>query len=771
MVGYTSAAGKTDMKQLRSYQSLSFKALMGLTIAALWLMLGIYFIMAFNGKPFIAEESRRLVEQAGNTAVAEIHAYINSIEALTATLATTVEHLPKSVDTMMNTIPALLDFHGDQSIAGGGVWPEPYAFNAKQERRSFFWGRDSDGTLKYYDDYNQSKTGYHHEEWYVPSRYTQPGKCFWSRSYMDPYSMQPMVTCTVSTYVEKKFTGTVTVDVKLEGLHAMVNNLQSLTGGYVFIVDRNNKFITFPEPKLVRTTNIGSKEFITVHEFVERRPEFANIATDLTAFNQEILDIAKQVGYDTKIATAIAAQSHQIEADEANLIAAMLTTDGHVHGHQTYLHATHTFDNDYRLQRPVTTFYFHVPNTFWKLIIVKPTQEIGMVANQVTSWLILYLSLMILLVLVGAYFLLQSRLIWPLLQTTDAMAKADDLVAEKAFNRLPSCQATYRGHDEIGVLARIFNKLSAQVVSQHQALKAVNNALEDKVKERTAQLEHANEEISALNSRLKAENLRMGTELEVAKHLQQMVLPRPEEFKQIPDLDIAGFMQPADEVGGDYYDILHHEGRIKIGIGDVTGHGLESGVLMLMVQTAVRTLLANNVTEPQTFLRILNKVIYANVKRMDCDKNLTLSLLDYDRGRLMISGQHEEILVIRQNGEIERLDTINLGFMLGLQEDITRWVNQHEIQLHPGEGIVLYTDGITEAMDYDGECFGVERLCEAVRVHWQASAHDIQNAVINTLRAHIGTNKPLDDITLVVIKQKVPESAKAKIDDMVKVAA
>lgn len=114
------------------------------------------------------------------------------------------------------------------------------------------------------------------------------------------------------------------------------------------------------------------------------------------------------------------------------------------------------------------------------------------------------------------------------------------------------------------------------------------------IQERTQQLAKANRQITALNRQLQAENLRMSAELDVARQIQQMILPKPEELEAVPQLDIAGFMEPAAEVGGDYYDVLynvlHEEGVVTIGIGDVTGHGLESGILMLMTQTAVRTL-------------------------------------------------------------------------------------------------------------------------------------------------------------------------------------
>jgi len=250
----------------------------------------------------------------------------------------------------------------------------------------------------------------------------------------------------------------------------------------------------------------------------------------------------------------------------------------------------------------------------------------------------------------------------------------------------------------------------------------------------------------------------MQAELDVARRLQQMVLPTTEELERIEGLDIAGFMEPADEVGGDYYDVLEHDGRIKIGIGDVTGHGLESGVLMLMVQMAVRTLLVSKVSPPETFLNILNRAVYENLQRMNLDKNLTLSLLDYQNGHLRVTGQHEEVLLVRKDGQIERIDTFELGFSVGVIDDITKFASQIEIELQPGEGIVLYTEGITEARNPEKELYELDRLCEVVSRHWHLSAAEIQQAVIADVRQYIGTQKVYDDITLLVLKQRIDGS-------------
>lgn len=273
------------------------------------------------------------------------------------------------------------------------------------------------------------------------------------------------------------------------------------------------------------------------------------------------------------------------------------------------------------------------------------------------------------------------------------------------------------------------------------------------VEERTRQLAQANAEILELNQRLKAENLRMGAELDVTRRLQQMFLPRPEDLQQIAELDIAAFMEPALEVGGDYYDVMQHAGKIKIGIGDVTGHGLESGVVMLMAQTAIRTLITNGETDLTKILNTVNQVIYNNTHRMRSRKNMTLALLEYEAGMLRLSGQHEELIILRGNGQIQSIDTLDLGFPLGLEADITPFILEMNVPLFPGDTAILYTDGITEAMNSENEQYGLERLYQVLKQYGQYSANEICQAIIQDVRQHINGHKVFDDLTLVVLKQ------------------
>ena len=267
-------------------------------------------------------------------------------------------------------------------------------------------------------------------------------------------------------------------------------------------------------------------------------------------------------------------------------------------------------------------------------------------------------------------------------------------------------------------------------------------------------IERSNRKLSRVNRRLDTENKRLGAELEVTRKLQKMLLPTEHELTQVEDLDLACFMEPADEVGGDYYDVLQHNGRVLIGIGDVTGHGLHSGVVMLMVQMGVRTLLASNETDPTQFLSVLNKAIYSNVTRMDADKSLTLTLLNYYDGEIRVSGQHEEIIVVRDGGIIERLDTIDLGFPIGLDDEIVDFIGEARVNIETGDGIVLYTDGITEAENISGELYEMERLCQVISREWAKPAETIKQAIVDDVYGFIGEQQVFDDITLVVIKKK-----------------
>lgn len=520
----------------------------------------------------------------------------------------------------------------------------------------------------------------------------QVGKSNWSEIFSFFGQTWLSITQSKPLFKNGKLLGVVAIDFTLTDISRFLHELSLSPRGQTFIMERDGKLIaTSTQEKLYSLSLIDKK--------VQR----------LTAHASQSPQIRQTVQFIQQNLPHIFQIQHAIQFD-------------------------YWLENE---RQWVKILPFSNDNLDWLIVVVVPEHDFTGEIDKNTRLTILSASVALL------SSLLLSLLIshW-VIRPISHLNQAAHHLAQRTWTQLPVERT-----DELGELAHSFNRMAKQ-------LQELFEHLEAKVQERTHELAQANEEICTLNEYLREENRRMGMELEFTRKLQQMVLPRAEELAQIKPLDIAGFMEPAAEVGGDYYDVLQHEGRIKIGIGDVTGHGLESGVLMLMVQTAVRTLLSSQITDPKDFLNILNHALYHNLQRIQSDKNLTLLLLDYDNGKLRFSGQHEEILYINQFGKVERIDTFHLGFMVGMEPDIAQFVAQYEMNLTQGEGIVLYTDGITEAMNEARQFYGLERLCDMVSQHWSLSALEIQQAVIQDLRHHLGKRKLQDDVTLLVIKQR-----------------
>ncbi len=383
------------------------------------------------------------------------------------------------------------------------------------------------------------------------------------------------------------------------------------------------------------------------------------------------------------------------------------------------------------------------------LVLVVPEREIDASLyaaqakiSEATNRIVLYqiLAIAMSLAIVTIAVLAASKRI-----TSGISALAD--AARRIQTKDYSVRVAIASRDEVGEAGEAFNRM-AEEISFH------TENLEQLVEERTAQIEDAKEEISTLNAQLQRENRRLGTELAVAERIQLMVLPLHQELDEVQALEIAAYMRPAEEVGGDYYDVLKSGHRLKIGIGDVAGHGLESGVLMLMVQSVARALQEAGNADAVKFLTDLNSALFKNIVRTKIDKHLTLAFLDYDGKEMILSGQHEEVIVIRTNGEIERIDTMDLGIPIGLQADISEFIKTRRIAFEKGDLILLHTDGVTEAENDAGELFGIERLChEALRVK-NESADKVVSGIVAALMHFIGSHKIHDDITLLAVRHR-----------------
>jgi serine phosphatase RsbU (regulator of sigma subunit)/predicted enzyme related to lactoylglutathione lyase len=242
------------------------------------------------------------------------------------------------------------------------------------------------------------------------------------------------------------------------------------------------------------------------------------------------------------------------------------------------------------------------------------------------------------------------------------------------------------------------------------------------------------------------EERRTAQELEIAKQVQARLFPQT--LPPLKSLDYAGICVQAREVGGDYYDFLSlGPQRLGLVIGDISGKGIAAALLMANLQANLRSQFVTAWEQPSRFLQSVNELFYQNT--ID-SAYATLFFAEYDdqmrRLRYANCG-HYSALLLRSNGPVEHLNSTTT--VLGLFENWECTIE--ECELHFGDVLALYTDGVTESFDKRGEEFGEDRLVDALRRHSTFPSQQIVTSVIDEIRK-FSPHEQHDDITLMVAK-------------------
>lgn len=236
-------------------------------------------------------------------------------------------------------------------------------------------------------------------------------------------------------------------------------------------------------------------------------------------------------------------------------------------------------------------------------------------------------------------------------------------------------------------------------------------------------------------------------EMRLARKIQTALLP-PEP--KLEGFEVAATMLPADEVGGDYYDIFHIGGHDWVLIGDVSGHGVPSGLVMMMCQTAARTAATiEPELMPDTLLSAVNEPLTDNIERLGDGRYMTcMAFRSEGDGRLLYAGMHQDLLVYRAGRrDVERIETE--GMWLGLRKAIAPLQTSREMTLAPGDALLLYTDGLTEARR-NGNLLDLDALQATLSRHGHLGAEQILFEILESLEDATVD----DDVAVVVLKRK-----------------
>jgi serine phosphatase RsbU (regulator of sigma subunit) len=241
------------------------------------------------------------------------------------------------------------------------------------------------------------------------------------------------------------------------------------------------------------------------------------------------------------------------------------------------------------------------------------------------------------------------------------------------------------------------------------------------------------------------EKRHMEEDMRMAAEIQNGLLPR--EAPLVPGWDLAGCNRPCRTVGGDYYDFAVEDGRLLLALGDVSGKGTGAALLMTVLRAAVR----GHWTEPSLADAVarINRTVCQNVPS---SKYVTFFLagLDPASGRLdFVNAGHNPPILVRKDGSVETLS--DGGLVLGLFENIV--YDGGRVEMRPGDTLVVYSDGVTETWDPDGEEFGEEGLLPFVVRSRALGAEALQNAILREIEGFEAGARATDDRTIVVLKR------------------
>ena len=245
-------------------------------------------------------------------------------------------------------------------------------------------------------------------------------------------------------------------------------------------------------------------------------------------------------------------------------------------------------------------------------------------------------------------------------------------------------------------------------------------------------------------------------EMDIAARIQSGILPKHFE---VAGFEFAARMKPAEEIGGDYYEILPTESGFWIAAGDVSGHGLTAGLVMLMLQSALGALALSSPRErPSRILAATNALLVENIRsRLGGDDHVTLVLMHVDReGRFVFAGGHEPLLLLR-NGS-DTCEVINTpGPWIGIMPELGEKLVDTSGQLGPGDLLVFHSDGVVQAGAQQHRPFGLDRLRESIEQSRGRPLEMVRDEILR--RATDWAKGQQDDDMMVVLVRRTPLAA------------
>lgn len=320
----------------------------------------------------------------------------------------------------------------------------------------------------------------------------------------------------------------------------------------------------------------------------------------------------------------------------------------------------------------------------------------------------------------------------------DATLRSQDSIMSSGIRSAlcaPLWYTAMAGSDEDAVIGLVYLDTQAQQSFSEEDLRivtAIANVAASKIE----------------NVRLIEESLekrRLEEDIRVAAQIQRGLLPSG--APRVPGYDLAGSNWPCRTVGGDYYDYVVEAGRLLMALGDVSGKGTGAALLMTVLRAAVRGHWAE--ANPADAVARINRTVCQNVPE---NKYITffLAAVEPESGRLVyVNAGHNPPLLVRADGGSEELT--EGGMVLGMFEGVP--YKEGTVELRKGDTLLVYSDGVSETFDPDGEEYGEQRLAQLVRRERAKSAAEMESEILRELESFSEGGKATDDRTMIVLKR------------------
>jgi phosphoserine phosphatase RsbU/P len=250
-----------------------------------------------------------------------------------------------------------------------------------------------------------------------------------------------------------------------------------------------------------------------------------------------------------------------------------------------------------------------------------------------------------------------------------------------------------------------------------------------------------------------SEKRRLDIDLQVAQDIQRILLPA--SAPDVPGFQIAGVNIPAKQVSGDYFDYIKiDDTRHGVAIADVSGKGVPASLIMAMCRSVLRSKATGN-TSPADVLHQVNRLIYPDIKE-DMFISMAYMVIDTGTQKLTLSraGHDAPLLYSAKDTGVTKVNPPGMALGIDSGDVFDRITVDFSVELEQDDCLILYTDGVTEALDSKGDEFGMKRMIDCIRASASEGAAGIIKRLRDDLREFTGTCPQNDDITLIVIRKQ-----------------